>query len=94
MGERRRGVSDGALGEYVRIGETACTRILSQLSVTNFLDQDTTTVHRTFVQPFILLVMIICGTNLFVTTSSEFFQLSRRGKNANVSQYGPTALVL
>lgn len=50
--------------------------------------------EMTFVHPFILLVMITCGTNFLVAGSSDSFHFSSNGKKANVSQYGPTAFVL
>ena len=37
-----------------------------------------------FVQPFMLLVMMICGTNL--APPGLFFHFSRRGRKANVNQ--------
>ena len=50
----------------------------------------------TLVQPFMLLVIMTWGTNLAAAwlDSVEFFHASSRGKNANVNQYGPMALVL
>jgi hypothetical protein len=39
--------------------------------------------------------MITCGANLraAATSAADFFQVSSSGRNANVSQYGPTAFV-
>ena len=51
-----------------------------------------TSAKHTFVHPFMLDVMITCGTNRDAPALS--FHFSSSGRNANVSQYGPTALVL
>ena len=48
---------------------------------------------HTFVHPFMLLVIMTCGTNFFVTGTSESFHFSSKGRKAKVSQYGPTAFV-
>lgn len=46
-----------------------------------------------FVHPFMLEVMTICGANRWLPPSNDF-HFSSRGRNANVSQYGPAAFVL
>lgn len=46
----------------------------------------------TFVQPFILDVMITCGTN-FLVAPPYSFHFSSSGRKAKVSQYGPEAFV-
>ena len=46
----------------------------------------------TFVQPFVLEVIMICGAKRLVPPSYSF-HFSRSGRNAKVSQNGPTAFV-
>lgn len=84
-------MSDRALGKQVRVGRTSGGGILDDTDQQNEVEKPS---PPTLVQPFILLVIIICGTNFFATASSESFHFSRSGRNAKVSQYGPTALVL
>lgn len=48
-------------------------------------------VEISFVHPFMLLVITICGTNFFAPGLA--FHFSSRGRKAAESQKGPTALV-
>lgn len=47
--------------------------------------------RRTFVQPFMLVVMMTCGAKR--EPPLLCFHFSRRGRKANVMKYGPIALV-
>ena len=61
-------------------------------SVSLVMRYQSMTVNLTFVHPFMLDVMTICGANRAAPGLS--FHFSSSGRNAKVSQYGPTALVL
>lgn len=71
---------------------TACPTALFE----NMYGYENPAVAASFVQPFMLLVMMTCGANFFAAgfVPEERFHASNKGKNAIVNQYGPTALTL
>ena len=79
-------------------GKSSCARVEVACPIADLeymYGKDDPEVAGSLVHPFMLLVMIICGGNFLPLTAVYpiSFHLSKSGRKANVSQYGPTAFV-